>query len=369
MSDTATQRRHRGPSTVDLDHLDLDRLDPQDMLGTVESSPGQWRSALRAARAAPAPPEFDDLRAVIVAGMGGSGIAADIAATAATIAGRVPVVPAKGYDVGGLAGPDTLVILVSHSGNTEETLACYRSAGKAKAKRYAVTAGGHLAEFAEADGVPIAHVVQGGQPRAALPSLVTPVLVALERAGVISDVIDELEAVADHLDAVIASWNHEVPTADNLVKQVAMALDGRVPLFVGGRGWQAVAALRGKCQVNENAQRPAFAAELPELDHNEIVGWRALPEVGERFGIVELRSPEDEHPQTARRFAITADVIGDGVGTIQTFETSGPSPIARFATSVLFVDLLSVHLAFLEEQDPTPVEAIDTLKRRLAEDP
>lgn len=350
-----------------IDRLDLDQVDPGRMLATAEDSPKQWSDALALAGSA-ATPEVDpaDIRAVIVAGMGGSGIAANVTAVAARYGGRVPIVAAKDYGLVALAGPETLVVVVSYSGDTEEALACLDAAAAARAPMFAVASGGRLAARAEREGFPLVRVPGGGQPRANLPYLVVPVLIGLERIGLLTGVEAQLAHVGDYLASLLHDWHHERPAAGNPVKQLAIDLKDLVPVFYGASGWPAVAAQRAKCQMNENAKRPAFWNELPELDHNEVVGWYALADTCRRFAVVEVRSREDEDPRVARRFEVTREVIADRVGLVRTVEASGPNPIARFAAAVLFFDLLSVYLAFLQGLDPTPVAAITAVKERLA---
>lgn len=354
-------------SPTPIDALDLNRLDPAGMLATVESSPTLWADALALARRSEVPGvDPARVRAIIVAGMGGSGIAANVAATASRFGGRVPVVAAKDYGPVALASPETLVVVVSYSGDTEETLACLEAAAATGAPIFAVASGGRLAARAERDGFPLVRIPGGGQPRANLPYLVVPLLVGLERVGLIAGVEAQLEEVPEHLDTALRAWHHERPTHENMVKQLANDLRELVPVFYGASGWPAVAAQRAKCQTNENAKRPAFWNELPELDHNEVMGWCTHADTCAHFAIVEVRSLNDEDPRVARRFEVTRDVIGDRVGLVRRIEISGPNPIARFAAAVLFVDLLSVYLALLGGEDPTPVAAITALKERLA---
>ncbi|MBW3577516.1 MAG: SIS domain-containing protein [Actinobacteria bacterium] len=346
-----------------MSRVELAGLDSAGMLATVEASPRQWAEAVARARQAPPPPvSADDVRAVVLIGMGGSGIAADVAVVAAAEHGRVPVIPVKGYELPGWVGPDTLVVAVSYSGSTEETLAACDAAGAVGAPRYAVTAGGELARRAASEGFPTVSVPAGGQPRANMPSLTVAVLAGLEAAGLLDGMVDQLASVPDHLVACLDRWAAADPVDD-----LAAALDGLIPVFYGARGWPAVVALRAKCQVNENAKRPAFCHELPERDHNEIVGWGANSDAGARFAIVDVRSPADEHPQVRRRFSIIRRSLSDRVGTHLTIQMEGDSSVTRFAAGVLLVDLLSVRLAYLGREDPTPVRAIEALKRRLAE--
>lgn len=353
------------------DGSDPSQHDPGGMLDVVERSPEQWERALAVARDAP-PPPTGDARAVVVAGMGGSGISADVAAAVAERVGAVPVVGVKGYELPAFVGAETLVVGVSYSGTTEETLACLADAGERGAPRYVITTGGDAARIADDEGVPWVEVPvdagteAGRQPRANLPNLTVPLLVTLERAGVLRGVSDDLAAVPEHLAGLSTGWMRDVPAQHNAVRRAAAQLTGAVPVFYGARGLPAVVALRGKCQVNENAERPAFHHELPELDHNELVGWSPRWRDAADFTVVDVRSPADEHPRVHARAEITAELAAAGTAGRIVVPLDGPSPLARFAAGVLFVDLLSVHLALLDGVDPTPVRPIAQLKERLA---
>lgn len=330
--------------------------DPDDMLGVVESSPDHWAEALAVALDADvALPS--DARAVLVVGMGGSGIAGDVAALLADVDGSTPVVAVKGYALPAWAGPDTPVVAVSHSGGTGETLAALDAALDRGCPVVAVTSGGPVAARGDEAGFPVVRIPGGMQPRAAIAHLVVPVLVALDRGGHCPGLVDDLAGVADHLRAVRRAWGDEpVRVAESLVDRVAV--------FVGGTGVGALVALRARCQVNENAERPALALALPEADHNAIVGWGGGPAVP--FGVVELRDPDDD-PRTVHRFGATQDLVEPHAPLVHRFHLDGPSPVARLAAGVLWVDLVSVHLALATGVDPTPVDRITSLKRRLAD--
>lgn len=335
--------------------------DPQDMLGTVEASPDQWRAALELALDGPAPRTLEG--PVVVLGMGGSGIAGDVAALVADERGQVPVIPVKGYELPRWVGDSTTVVAVSYSGNTEETLAAVDVAAAAGASVLAVTSGGALGERAASDGWPVVGIPGGQQPRASLPFLTVPVLVALERAGAWTGVIDALQGIGSHLERCRADWRSE--RTDSVV-QLAEGLVGRVPVWYGGRGVPALVAHRAKCQVNENAALPSFANELPELDHNEVVGWETPSDLTRVFACVQLRS-DDEHPQVRRRIGATLDLVGDAFAEVHEHRLTGADPLARLAAGVLFVDLVSVHLALRTGTDPTPVRVIEELKRRITD--
>jgi glucose/mannose-6-phosphate isomerase len=345
-----------------LDSVDLAGADPGGSLATVEASPEQWRHATELAAAVAI--ASGTPRAVLVAGMGGSGIAGDVGALAADLGGHCPVVPVKGYTLPRWAGSDDALIAVSYSGNTEETLAVI---GDARDRDLpivgAVTSGGTVADEIPADRTVV--VPGGRQPRASLAYLAVPVLAMLSRLGAIDPLDDELAGVPGHLERLLESWSLEVQTSDNPVKQAAGELADLVPIFLGGRGVGELAAARGKCQVNENANRPAFCNVLPEANHNEVVGWEQLRDTTARFGLVEIRTL-DEHPQVAKRFEISRELTADAFGATLSFEAPGETWLQRLAAAVLWVDLLSVHLAFLGAVDPTPVRTIELLKQRIA---
>ncbi len=355
------------PPDSPLATIDLAAVDPADMLGVVEDSPAQWRHALELALAGPHPEGRPG--SVVVTGMGGSGIAGDVAALLAAQRGTVPVVTAKGYELPAFAGPDTLVVTVSYSGNTEETLSCAQTAAERGARRFAVTSGGTLASRAEQDGIPTVTVPPGRQPRASLAYLTVPVLVALDRAGVLPGVADDLVGLAGHLDGLVERWGRGADPDGNEALAAALALRDHAPLVYGGRGVPALVGLRAKCQINEMAKRPAFHHELPELDHNEIVGWdtrHGMPALTGRLGLLQLHSRADEHPQVSRRIEATLAVAGSGFGTVHHHALVGDTALQRLAAGILFVDLVAVYLALLAEVDPTPVEVIEQLKRRIA---
>jgi glucose/mannose-6-phosphate isomerase len=300
-----------------------------------------------------------------VAGMGGSGIAGDVAALFADRHGTVPVVPVKSYSLPSWTGPQDLVVAVSHSGGTEETHACLDDAEQRGASISVVTSGGRLLERARAGGWPATVVPGGQQPRASLPYLATPTLVSLVRAGVLAEgLLDDLADVGDHVDALVGREGWDAG-ADSRLRAVAVALSSGLPVVYGGAGLAALVAERARCQINENAKRPAMSNALPEADHNELVGWETGL-AGTPLAWWELRSPDDEHPQVARRFDATFAAAGDAFASRTVSELAGPTGIARFAVGVAEVDLVSVYLAFLGGVDPTPVSSIEALKATIA---
>jgi glucose/mannose-6-phosphate isomerase len=262
---------------------------------------------------------------------------------------------------------DSLAVLSSYSGNTEETLALYDEARERAVPRLGLTSGGELARRCEADGVPWVALPAGVvAPRAAVGYSLVSLAFLLEALG---DPGEGDEAWAEAV-AVLEDTNRRCgparPESDNPAKLLARALVGRAVTVYAASGFPAAAARRLKGQLNENAKVLAFHEALPEMNHNEVVGWEALAELHPRFGVILLRD-EADHPRVARRMDVTRQLL-DGEGTeVHVVWSSGVSPLARLLSLVHFGDWLSFYLAVLAGVDPTPITKIDRLKSALAE--
>ena len=317
---------------------------------------------LAAAVELPFPAEV--IRNVAICGMGGSAIAGDLVAGAFRERLRRPVAVLRDYELPGWIGDDTLVILSSYSGNTEETLTATMQAYERNSPCVAVTSGGKLGSFYAKEGIPVVALPAGMQPRAALIWLLTPVAVLLERTEVLPPLGSELEEARETLAAAVAAYGPEVPAEANPAKQLASALHKKVTLLWGAELTAAV-ALRWKCQINENAKVPAYHAALPELDHNEIVGFEGAGPFGPMSQVVMLRDPRN-HRQVQRRFDLTRDLIQREVGGVLAVTAEGRGAMARMLDLVMLGDYVSLYLALLREVDPGPVEVIERLKEALA---
>jgi len=311
------------------------------------------------------PPEVPAAAEILVAGMGGSGIAGDISGVVAGASGgRIGV--HKSYGLPGWAGKvEPQIVAVSHSGNTEETLSSVAAALAAGLRPAAVTTGGRLGEMANARGWPTIDVPAGPQPRAAVGYLAGGALRLAEAAGVVPPLSDDLAEAADVVEMLLGGGDGPGVA---LAEDLAEGLEGRVAVIYGGHGPAAVAAYRWKCQINENGKTPSYWSEIPELDHNEIVGWEALPRLSkDRIGIVTLRD-RDAHPRVGLRADLTAELVGNRVGIVGEVEAQGQSLVARLFSLIVIGDLLSVSIAERARIDPMPVDVIQSLKRRLAEE-
>ena len=299
---------------------------------------------------------------LIVAGMGGSSVGGRLAAGALGPRLRRPLALAMGYDVPPWIGRETLVLCASYSGSTEETLATYDAAKSAGAPRLVSTTGGELAQRARADGVPVIPLPGGFQPRAAVGYALVIALEAARLCGAAPSLRDEVEGAAALAGALAREWGPE-GSEDNEAKRLARALHGSFPV-VTGAGLTASVAYRWKCQINENAETPAFASKLPEHDHNEIVGWAGAER---RLSAVFLEDPRAER-RVVRRMEVTAEFAGEGAAVVERVCARGETRLERLVSLVLLGDLVSLYMAVLRGVDPVSVHVIDALKERLAGD-
>jgi glucose/mannose-6-phosphate isomerase len=330
------------------------------MLGDVLDQPNQLTDALWRVESAGIS-RRDLPGGLLVCGMGGSAIGADLAGAAIGERATRPVRTVRSDSVDPWLGNDTLVLCSSYSGDTEETLACYGAARAAGAPIIALTTGGKLAEAARADGVPVIGVPSGLQPRAAVAYTTVGSLECAGLAGAAPPLREEVEAASGLLRSLVQEWGPDAPD-DSRAKALARGLEGTVPV-VYGAGLTGAAARRWKTQLNENAKSHAFFAELPEADHNEICGW-GRGDGASRFSAVFL-DDRDLHARLRRRIELTAELVAPGAATVERVETRGESRLERLLSLVLLGDLVSVYVAVLEGVDPTPVEPIERFKRAL----
>lgn len=327
------------------------------MLDLVATLPEQLRWAAEAEV-----PELAPAESAIVAGMGGSGIAGDVAAVVAGSEGRRVTVH-KSYGLPGWVGTGAeLVVAVSHSGNTEETLDAFAAAGEAGLDRAAVSVGGELAAAAAAAGVGHLGIPDSPQPRAAFGRLAGAVLRVLESASVVAAQGAGLLEAADVIEDLLSGPAHE--EAD----RIAARLDRHLTVAYGGAGLGAVAASRWKTQINENSKAPAYWAVLPEANHNEIVGWSAYPELTASAVVVVFLDDAGDHDRIRLRSRVTRDLMEDLVPVAGVVESRGKGVLARLFSLAVIGDLVSVRLAELAGVDPVPVDVIEDLKKRLADE-
>jgi glucose/mannose-6-phosphate isomerase len=328
-------------------------VDPSGQLDDVLATPEHLRDALW--RVESAGLEEVEVRGLIVGGMGGSAIGAALARAAIGDRLGLPMLLYRDYELPPWTPPDRAVLCVSYSGNTEETLACFEAANAVGATRYVATTGGSLAETAREAGVPVIGIPGGLMPRHAVgySFAITCEIAAL--VGAAPAMRTEIDIAAAHLEQ----------RRDSLLAraaEIAESVGDSVPL-VYGCDLTVPAAYRWKCQVNENAKRHAFDHQLPEMDHNEIVGWTPNEDRPSFSAIFLLDS--DQHPRQRQRAELTASLIEPAAHAVISVETEGGTRIERLLWTTMLGDLVSLHLAARGGVDPAPIDVIERLKGEL----
>jgi glucose/mannose-6-phosphate isomerase len=301
-----------------------------------------------------------------VGAMGGSAIAANLCADLYADCLPHPLLAVRDYRWPAWAGPGSLALLASYSGNTEETLALYRDAGARGMARAVLTTGGTLAGWCERDGVPFLRLAAGSPPRAAMYGAWVALTGLLHALGWIEDPREGWRHVIVRLREQEGSLGLHVPERDNPAKRLARALAGRpVAIYAGARMLGAMAT-RFLQQLNENAKVPGHSALVPELNHNEIVGWEKPGAALRGSAVLILRDSEDDPPVRAR-LDLTAEYVERQGAAVHTIQSGEGERLVRFAQLARFGDYLSLYLAFVNGVDPTPIASIDAFKRQLAQ--
>jgi glucose/mannose-6-phosphate isomerase len=348
--------------TAELTRDAIAPLDPGGQLADVLDLPDHLRDALWRVESANLS-RHDSPGGLILAGMGGSGIGGALAVATLGDRAQRPITLVRGYALPAWTTPDTTVLCSSYSGETEETLAAYEAAGALGAHRIVCTTGGRLADAARADGVPVIPLPGAYQPRATVGYSLVVALEVAALVGAGDRLHTEIDVAAAHAEQLGAQWGPD-GDPDSLAKRLARKLVGTIPQ-IAGAGLTVPIAYRWKTQINENAKLPCFWAELPELDHNELVGWEGATEVG-RFSAV-LLDDSDLHPRVRARIELTGELISKRAVFCERVQTVGETRIERLVSLVLLGDLVSLYLAILCGVDPTPIASLEHLKRALAD--
>jgi glucose/mannose-6-phosphate isomerase len=347
-----------------LDDVVADRTaDPSGMLDIAMSLPRQLREGWRIGRDASLAPLPARPAHLVIVGLGGSAIGADLLAAAVGARLSFPIAVVRDARLPSYIGPQSLVVASSYSGETDETVEAAESAIEANAPLLAVTSGGRLAALAESRRQTVVRVPGGLPPRAALGYLLGPVLAVLERWEVCPPCAADVDEAASAMDALADNSGPAAPEDRNAAKRLARRLDGHIPVVYAASPEVEPAARRWKSQFNENSKTVAAWHGFPEAAHNEVVGWGAAPEIAGLLEMVVLFSGR-ESDRARRLVAAAQEAMPRGVG-VHEVAGCGDSLLARLLSLVYIGDLTSVYLAYLRGVDPTPIEAITALKRRM----
>jgi len=350
---------------VNLDDPQVYRnTDPGGMLAQLHGFTGQCRSAWQKARDFKLPRDYRSIDKIVIMGMGGSAIGGDLAAELAGPESPIPILVLRDYELPAHADRHTLVIGSSYSGNTEETLAVFEGAHERGCLLVALATGGRLAGLAKAWNVPLVSFQYRSQPRAATGYMLVSLLGILRALEIIGDLTSALDEATALMAGRLRELEPSSPQAHNPAKQLALDLYGRVPVVVGA-GPLAPVARRWKSQINENSKGWSYFEAMPEIDHNAASGIHFPPGLAEQMCMIFLAGATT-HPRNRLRFELTQQLFEGQSIRCRRIETPGQTTLAQILTAIQLGDYVSVYLAALYDTDPTAIEDIAGLKRRMS---
>jgi glucose/mannose-6-phosphate isomerase len=343
---------------------DSNVLKQRDPEGALAVAAEQWQQVEFAAEVIDGDHDGRAVSKVVVAGMGGSALAALLAKAWLEEKLLIPFEVVREYELPTYVDNSTLVIASSYSGNTEETVGALRQAQERGAQVGVLAAGGKLVEVAEAEKIARVTVPAGLQPRMAVLFNLKALVTILVNFGVLeASVISEVSGYGQWLQQETSQWLPDVTTDKNQAKQLALLAVGKTGVFYGGRLTGPV-AYKWKISWNENAKNVSMWNVYPETNHNEFIGWSSHP-VDKPFAVFDLKS-SFEHERILKRFEITDKLLSGKRPKAVPIQLAGDTPLAQMLWGSILADFVSIYLAVLNGVDPTPVDLVEKLKKELA---
>lgn len=339
-------------------------IDPDGMYNLIHDFPRQVEEAVTIGNAARVNVDVRSIQNIVLCGLGGSAIGGDLLKSYLAGELQVPFIVNRHYTLPKFVAKKSLVIISSYSGNTEETISCHREAIKRGAKILCISSGGWVEKTAKLKKQPHIKVPGGPSPRAALGYSFFPLLIALTKLRLIKDKNREIQETLLMLKAKAEEYgNPASPT--NKALQLAEQLRGRIGVVYSSTERFDAVGTRWRGQMAENGKSLMWGHVLPEMNHNELVGWNVLKEQMREMQVFFLRDAED-HPRVAIRIDITKRIIGEYSRNIAEVQSEGTSLLTRMFSLVHLGDWMSFYLAILQNEDPMPVKVIDYLKEELS---
>lgn len=321
----------------------------------IASFPGQLADALKIGAAFPFSKTGTAPRNIVISGLGGSGIGGTIVQNYTAQHIKVPLIVNKNYFLPAFVNSDTLVIICSYSGNTEETVQAFKDALQQQSQVICITSGGAIAEMADAHQCDCILIPPGMPPRACLGYSLVQLLYCLQHVSIIDG---SFKTDIENAISLLESKSADIRSrAGSLAGQIY----GKLPVIYADSSMEGV-AIRWRQQVNENGKMLGWERALPEMNHNELVGWR---DRNENLSVIFLRDKAD-YERIQLRMEINKEIIGKCTSSVFEVWSEGHAYFERAFYLIHFGDWLSWYLAQEHQVDATEVKVIDYLKEKLA---
>lgn len=343
---------------------DIQRVDPTGMYDWIREFPQQIEKAVSIGKTAPLKLNVKGVKNIVITGLGGSAIGGDLLRSYLADELRIPFFVNRHYLLPDFVNKDSLVIVSSYSGDTEETIAAHKDAIKRKARILCISTNGETEKLSLRHKNAFIKIPGGFSPRAALGYSFFPLLVVFSRLELIKSKGREITETINLLKKMSNSFA-DPDSAENRPLHLAERLHGCLPVIYSATEFFDTVNARWRGQIAENAKQLAFGNVLPEMNHNELVGWKVLTENMKKMVVIFLRD-KGVHKRILMREDITKKVVSQYASSVEEVWSEGSSLLARMFSLIHFGDWVSLYLAILNKEDPTPVKVIDYLKGELA---
>jgi glucose/mannose-6-phosphate isomerase len=341
----------------------IKRIDKSDMLSFLINSAEHFKESAKNAEKLKL--DYHCPENIIISGMGGSAIGGELLKDYSRITANVPIEINREYHLPKYANKNSLVILASYSGDTEETLSCLLDAVNRKCMVFCLSSGGNLIRLAKKLNLPHLQVREGMPPRAAMPHMFMPLLKCMEQINMIPQSAKEFAEATKLLEKISEENAPNKLAIESPAKTLALNLDDSMPAIYGF-GLYRGAALRFKQQFNENAKVPGKWEYFSELNHNETMGWEKAKQFAKYYSIILIRD-ESEPTEIRSRIETTKKLMQPSISKMFEIWVRGKGNLAKLLSTILVGDFTSIYLALLRNVDPTPVDTVNIMKEKIEE--
>jgi len=349
-----------------LDDLEqISKIDKSDMFGILERFAEQIKTIFDVENSSILG-SYLKIDNIIISGMGASSISGDIVQSLFIDKVDVPIFVNRQYYLPKWANKNTLLISQSYSGNTEETLNTFKNGYQKRCKIIGISSGGKLQDLCIKSEIPFIKIPSGFPPRTATGYMLFSAIFALKKIGILkSDIDSEIEETISVVNELETHIKRDVPEKENISKQLAKKILNTIPQIYGFEFYTPIAK-RWATQFNENSKIICRYDEVPECNHNDIVGWSMNPEVSKKFTCILFRDSDNESIYITKRLNFMKQLFKEVSGSVIEIQVKGKKRLAKMIYAMHLGDLTSCYLAVLRGIDPTPVDLITQLKSELA---
>ena len=343
---------------------DIKRIDPKGMYDWIADFPKQVEKAVQIGKEAKIYLNVKGVQNIVLTGLGGSAIGGDLLRSYLVEELKLPFIVNRYYTLPEYVGKNTLVIVSSYSGNTEETLSAYKDAIKRRARVLCISTDGKVAKIAKKNKHPWIQIPPGLSPRAALGYSFFPLLIVLCKLGFIKTKEKDIKETIQLLKIKSIVFSNP-ESQENAPLRLAEQIKGELPVIYSPAEFFDTVNIRWRGQIAENAKQLSSGHVLPEMNHNELVGWNVLTELMKHMHVIFLKDI-GTHKRVAIREEITRQIVSQYADKVTEIASDGKGLLARLFSLIYFGDWVSLYLAILNNVNPEPVTVIDYLKDELS---